>query len=147
MRKISQLLVLVGVSLAVGTASAGGICVPTAEDARIASAVVQELKARYAGSPYGSQRSLRAGMRPHCRGDFTIHIYEVTKPEELWAVEMLVREAQASVPKASDVTLRFFEREVWIRTEGGGGYRGKEKLVRTVTVQSPRREGAPKREG
>ena len=60
---------------------------------------------------------------------------------------MLARESQSSVPKAGSVTLRFFEREVWIRTEGGGGYRGKEKLVRTVTVQSPRREGAPKREG
>jgi len=77
-------------------------------------------------------------MRPRCRGDLIIDVYEVTTQDGFRAVEVLAREAQLSVPNAGEVTLRFFERAVWIRTEGGGGYRGKEKLLRTVTIKSPR---------
>lgn len=99
----------------------------------IAADVKRELSARYAqGRP--SPKELRAGVRPGCRGNVTLDIYEVTEPEQVKIVAAYAREVQASVPGTSTVSLRFFEREVWIPLEGGGGYRGREKLLKTIIL-------------
>jgi hypothetical protein len=127
--------------------AAGELCVAsTANDLRVASAVWQELSARHRKATPSSQKALRGGIRPGCRGDVTLDIYGVVEPEEFKVVEVLAREAQAAVPGTATVSLRFFEREVWVATEGGGGYRGKERLLKRVTLPKPH-AGPHKREG
>jgi hypothetical protein len=137
-------------SFAAAPARAGSPCVAsTVEDKRIATAVAQELSARYARTVQStsSPKSLRLLTRPGCRGNVTLDIYEITEPSQFRSVEALAREAQAAVPRSAAVSLRFFEREIWVSREGGGGHRGKEKLLKATTLPSPQSNAASKREG
>jgi hypothetical protein len=137
-------------SFAASPALAGNLCVAsTVEDKRIAKAVAQELSARYerAVRLTSSLKALRVLTRPGCRGNVTLDIYELTEPSNFISVEALAREAQAAVPQAAAVSLRFYEREVWVNREDAGGHRGKEKLLKAVTLPSPQSEAAPRRNG
>lgn len=144
-------LLLLALAIAGGGVSApveaGQPCLASAgNDMRIASAVMQEFSARYTNALESRLRPHRAGVRPGCQGNVILDVYGVVLPEGFKAMEQFAREAQAAVPGAATVSLRFFEREVWISREGGGGYRGKEKLLKTVTLPS-RLPAARQREG
>ena len=112
----------------------------TVKDKKTAAAVEKELKLRYwaTTSARGNSwpTSVHVTARPGCTGNVTLDIYEIKEPKHFEAVESLAREAQAAVPEAGNLHLRFFERQVLVSVEGGGGYRAAEKLLKAVTLAS-----------
>jgi hypothetical protein len=126
---------------------AGELCLAsTVKDKQIAAAVARDLKLRYEAAQPALGASaptlLRVNNRPGCAGNVTLDVYEFKEHAQFVAIEALARQAQASVPLAGSLHLRFYEREVWVSSEGGGGYRGKERLLKATTL--PARQASKK---
>ena len=143
--------IFLSVFVASTTACAGELCVASnREDKRIAAALKQDLKRRYQASLQLADLGrvpapLHVNARPGCRGNATLDVYGVTTAEEFKRIEVLARQSQSSVTPLGSLTLRFFEQEVWVHVQGGGGYRGKENLLQTVLVQPAKAQvGAPR---
>lgn len=115
----------------------------TVQDKQIAEAMVNELRKSHAKASHNllPAKPLRIAARPGCLGNVGLEVYELTEAQQFRFFEALVLEAQKSVPGVATVGLRFYEREVWVSSEGGGGHRGQEKLLHEISLTSLRGQG------
>jgi hypothetical protein len=110
---------------------------PTASDRKKTGAV-----GKFISEKYGKFDSISVAYEKHIgkfyapipgRSYAKIIFYEIIEPQDIIAIEAFAKEA-LQVFDVEKIELVFYEKQNWNEYPNGGGWRGKENVVKKITV-------------
>lgn len=139
--RINYLLIMLSIGLLLGCDRTNGslIChfgVPGGDQYAVASTVAKHIVQNYVDLADRSvadktHKGKIYYVSPGCVPYFTF--YEIVEPDDIQRIETLARQS-LDIAGIEKVKLTFFEKQNWVTSAGGGGYRDHENAIKTVTI-------------
>jgi hypothetical protein len=105
-------------------------------DDPVGAIVATFVHGQYLSRSSSATPAVQIRYRTACAGNVMLVVHGVTEASIMGEIEQYARESLRSIVGVKGITIRFFEKEIWIERPDGSGHRGKERLINEVRVSS-----------